>query len=140
MEEVLDAVNPTHVAYENYAMSRGKSGSRVFDIGELGGVYKTLLWERGVDIVLVSITSMKLLIAGYGKAEKQHITAAILRDFGQRIQQNDEADAAGLLLVGECRCGITTLPQVMANSSYRQKIREIEVLPGRMQSVAKVTR
>ena len=78
----------------------------MFHIGELGGVLKTLLWEKGVDYISIPPTAMKSVIAQNGAAKKPDISSALKTRFGLDIRQNDEADATGLLLIGEMLLGI----------------------------------
>lgn len=113
LEKVLDAAQPTIVVYEDYAM--GARGNNAFHLGELGGVFKSMLWERGIDVLLVSPTGLKKCITGKGNADKgkpdkPEMRAALLEKFGYDIGQNDEADAFGLMLLGEIRFGVGPLP------------------------------
>ncbi|MGL5098156.1 MAG: hypothetical protein ACRDD1_21430, partial [Planctomycetia bacterium] len=47
----------------------------------------------------------KSVIAQDGKAGKREVQRALLKMYSYRIDQEDEADAAALLLIGEARCG-----------------------------------
>jgi Holliday junction resolvasome RuvABC endonuclease subunit len=104
LAKVLDTVKPTLVSYEDYAM--GARGNNMFHIGELGGVLKTLVWERGIDCLEIAPTMMKSIIALSGRADKQQVSTALKVRYDLSVAQHDEADATGLLLVGEMRCGI----------------------------------
>lgn len=119
MEKVIDLCQPELVVYEDYAMGKGDMG-RAFHIGELGGVFKRMLWDRGLDVLMVTPTTLKKVITGKGNAgwtpkgekkltdkqKKQIVIDALAQDFDVHTPQNDEADAAGLMLVGEIRCGV----------------------------------
>jgi len=100
--EVLDYAQPSLVVLEDYAMGIGKGG-RTYHIGELGGVLKILCWERGIDVMIVNIKTVKELIAGHGGADKPEMVAAAANRFGIAVDAHDEADACGLMLVGEAR-------------------------------------
>jgi Holliday junction resolvasome RuvABC endonuclease subunit len=95
----LDASGADTVIYENYSF--GSKGRSVFDIGELGGVLKTLCYEKGLRIVLVPPATLKLFTAGKGTADKDMMAAAILERWGLDFPTNDEADAFALYQLGE---------------------------------------
>lgn len=100
----LDRFSPECVALEGYALGfRGKSNI-IFDIGELGGVLKVLILERGIDILLVPPTNLKLFATGSGRPKgkgKEPVIAAISARLGVTFSKSDQYDAAGLLVMGE---------------------------------------
>lgn len=133
MENIVARAQPDIATYEDYAKGKGGMG-RTFDIGELGGVFKTLFYERGIDVMLVSPSALKKAITGRGDADKAvrvpgrktpvkdktkpEMRAALLNTFGIIIDQGDEADACGLMLMGEMRFGSHTV-SVAAQSKLR---------------------
>lgn len=143
MAKVLDICTPSLVVYEDYAMSRGGAG-RVFHLGELGGVFKLLVWERGIDMMIVGPTVMKMLITGSGsagrgakgKAAKEPIARALRDTFGITATQNDEADAIGLMLIGEMKTGRTPIPQTALKFKHAAALAACEVSTGQLKSVA----
>ena len=138
----MDRAQPTLMVIEDYAMGFGGSrGGKVFHIGELGGVLKEMAWDRGIDILPVGPTVMKSVIAGNGKADKKEVSKALLRHFQVSVSQNDEADAAGLLLVGEMYCGSRMAPLHPPPLKGKQidrmaSVRGLEVIKGRLQSIS----
>jgi Holliday junction resolvasome RuvABC endonuclease subunit len=100
----LDRFAPDVVAFEGYALGfRGKSNI-IFDIGELGGVLKLLILERGIDILLVPPTSLKLFATGSGRPKgkgKEPVMLALEKRLGVKFSTSDQYDAAGLLVMGE---------------------------------------
>lgn len=128
LREIVRQCQPELVVYEDYALS---APGKVFHIGELGGVYRTLLWEEGINVLLIGPTELKLMVAGHGHAPKNAKEAAKkaaqlnkkrkpgaplknplpnMRDqirvlFGYDIEQDDEADAFSLMSVGEIYLG-----------------------------------
>ncbi len=101
VEEALTRYSPDLVAFEGYALGfRGKSNI-IFDLGELGGVLKLLILERGIDILLVPPTSLKLFATGKGNADKEQVSLALREELGVAFSTSDQYDAAGLLLMGE---------------------------------------
>jgi Holliday junction resolvasome RuvABC endonuclease subunit len=124
---VVEEVRPTHVVYEGNAM-QGKG--RVFDIGELGGVLKLHLWQAGITILLVSPSSLKMFITGKGNADKDVMMAAAAVLAGRPFRNDDEADAFGLLLMGEAYCDRRLLPRTRGNHQ-QSAMKGVEVIVGK---------
>jgi Holliday junction resolvasome RuvABC endonuclease subunit len=84
------------IVYEDYSMgSRGNT----FHIGELGGLYKTLAYDQGRDVLLVPPPSLKLFL-GKGNLSKEQVRAAVLVQYGFAFETDDEADAFTLMAMG----------------------------------------
>lgn len=136
MAELVKIAQPGLVVYEDYAY--GKSGrggfGATFDIGELGGVVKLLLFERGFDVLCISPTSLKSIIAGHGHAKKPEIVKQLRDRYGIQVAQHDEADAVGLLLIGEMRCASNNIPQDLRKRFA--SVLKLEVMKGKMQTFA----
>lgn len=130
--QILDIVNPTTVFYEGYAM--GARGNNMFHIGELGGVLKMMMWERGIAVAEVSPTTLKMVIAGSGRAEKKEVMASLAEDYGLTVRQHDEADAAGLMIIGEIKCG--TRKAAFTERKRLSAVDAIEIVPGKLQSIS----
>lgn len=96
---ILDAVQPQIMVIEGYAMNA--KGNAIFQIGEWGGQARLAAWTRGIMIVTVTPGTLKQVVTGSGGPGKEKMTKAIAEDFGLLIGQSDEADAFGLLAVGE---------------------------------------
>lgn len=142
LSRVLDVARPTTVVYEDYAM--GARGNNMFHIGELGGVLKTLFWERGIDVMLVSPTALKKIIAGRGDADrgkagrlKPMMRKALLDKFGFDIDQNDEADALALMLTGELRYHMPTIDPLVRRSLRLEGLGDCSIVSGQLQSISK---
>lgn len=136
--EVIDAARPTLVVIEGYAM--GVRGNNMFHIGELGGVLKTMLWDRGIDYIEIPPTVMKSAIALNGRAEKTDIIASLKTRFNLRVTQHDEADAAGLMLLGEMFAGARKVDKQAMKSGKADRfdaIRTAKVIKGRPQCILK---
>lgn len=139
--KILDEVQPSLVVYEDYAMgARGNT----FHMGELGGVLKTLLWERGIDVLDIGPTMLKSIIALSGSAKKPDIVAALKTRFGINVTQHDEADAVGLMLVGEMRCGqrsVTSESKKSRSKSSRfDSVRQANITRGKLKLVSSAAR
>lgn len=133
MEEV-DRCNPTLAVIEGYAMGfggkKGGNPGKVFDIGELGGVLKLELWRRGIDVMIVPPTTMKSVIAGNGSAKKDQVQRGLSKFYGILGSfQEDEADAVGLMLVGEIRLDMRKIGVELHRMA---SVRACKVVPGRL--------
>lgn len=102
--------------YEDYAF--GAKGSSVFQIGEMGGVLKTLCYDMGLDVLLVPPSSLKMFIAGKGNADKDGVAAAIEDKYGMVFRNSDEADAFALLKLGQAYC------DKRIKRAYPEKVRD----------------
>ncbi len=135
LAEILDFVQPQYVSYEGYAHAAAQGAHQ---LGELGGVLKTLIWERGIDVLLVSPTGLKKAITGRGNADqgpknrhKPEMRAAITEKFGYTLEQNDEADAFGLMALGEIRFGVGPLPVGVRKQLNLGSIADFQVVKGK---------
>ncbi len=146
--EQIALCTPDLIVYEDYAISRGKAG-KVFSIGELGGILKTLFWKRGIDVMIASPTALKKAITGRGDADKAKVTivdgekvktkdktkpemrAALANTFQLDLSQNDEADACGLMLMGEMRFGSNTVVKSLQNKLRLDTLKECSIIHGR---------
>lgn len=102
LEGFIDKYRPTMVAYEDYAFGAARRGSRsVFGIGELGGVTKRLLYKKGVAILTVPPSSLKLFATGKGNADKAEVAKYVQQTEGRVFASSDQNDAVALLKLGE---------------------------------------
>jgi Holliday junction resolvasome RuvABC endonuclease subunit len=124
---VVELVRPAYVVYEGNAM-QGKG--RVFDIGELGGVLKLRLWVAGITILLVPPSSLKMFVTGKGNADKEAMMEATAALAGRSFSSDDEADAFGLLLMGEAYCDRRLLPRTRGHHQ-QSAMKGVEVIAGK---------
>lgn len=80
------------VAIEGYAYARA---NQAHQIGELGGLVRHRLWERGAPYIVVPPASVKTYATGKGNAGKDDVLTAAIRRGGALFtgSSNDEADA-----------------------------------------------
>lgn len=142
MAALLDHVRPSVIAYEDYALNKrfGNANAHVHSSGELGGVFKTLFWERGINVIMVPPTVLKLVITGSGKgggeAGKKVMMDAIANDFGFVVPQADEADAFGLMLIAELKCGTNTFLPDHRKLDRQAALKKCGMVRGRMKSIS----
>ena len=139
LSKLLQKASPSLVVLEDYAMGAGgRNNNNVFKMGELGGVIKLYLWESGVDVLLVAPTTMKSVIALSGRADKKDISRALASRFDINVTQHDEADAVGLMLVGEMKCGIREVQESRADRAKSNRfasIQKAEILRGQLKLI-----
>lgn len=99
VEDIFLRADADFLALENYSM--GSKGSRVFHIGELGGILKLVAVRRGMRILTVPPTSLKIFATGNGRAEKEDVIRGIAANWGVQIDRHDEADAFVLMKIGQ---------------------------------------
>lgn len=82
---------------EGYAM--GAKGSRVFQLGELGGHLRMGILRRYKEpMIEVAPTSFKKFFTGSGTADKTVVMSTLKDVYDVAITDDDEADAAGLAI------------------------------------------
>lgn len=87
-------LSPEHrAAMEAY--SYGSTG-KLFELGELGGVIKMTMLERGVPCVTVAPAALKKFLTGDSQASKGKIGVILKERFNLCFNSDDEADAFGL--------------------------------------------
>ena len=67
--------------------------NRAFDLGELGGVLKLLVFEYRIPLLLVPPTCLKLYATGKGNADKGQVMVAMAKIRKRLFSCDDEADA-----------------------------------------------
>jgi Holliday junction resolvasome RuvABC endonuclease subunit len=87
---------------EGYAM--GVRGSRVFSLGEWGGILRLTLYRLGVPFYNIPPTKLKKFVTGKGVGDKNIILEQTFRKFGvgsEVLKNDDEVDAYVLAKLGE---------------------------------------
>lgn len=81
----------------NYGAARGRGNpGRLFDIGELGGMFKMLAWHEGAKLLIVPPASLKMFATGNGIAEKPQVMAAVAYQWKAKCADDNQADAVAL--------------------------------------------
>lgn len=82
-----------HAIIENYAYA---ARGQVFNIGELGGVIKLLLFESDINIITVPPTTLKKFVTGKGNAKKELMLKYVYKKFKFDTDNNNICDAFAL--------------------------------------------
>jgi len=81
----------------NYGAARGRgSPGRLFDIGELGGMIKSMFYDDSIPLLIVPPASLKMFVTGNGLAKKPEMIAAVAEQWGVETNSDNIADAVGL--------------------------------------------
>ena len=81
-------------------LSFGSRGRGVHSLAKLHGVVLYVLKMKGIRPVMIPPTTMKKHIVGAGNAKKSMVLKALYKRFSIDVDQEDEADAIGILLTG----------------------------------------
>ena len=85
------------VVIEGYAFAQA---SQAHQLGELGGVLRTMLHEIGVRVLEVGPGQLKKFASGKGNTKKEQMALAIYKRWDREFATNDEADAFVLVQIG----------------------------------------
>jgi len=101
---IVELESPQLVVVEDYAYgARGHA----FSIGELGGLIKLGLFERGFRVLLVTPTSLKKFVTNKGNSPKDIMMLQTFKKYGVEFTDNNLCDAYGLAQVGKAYLGGT---------------------------------
>lgn len=92
---------PIPVFIEGYSF--GSKGSSVYDLGELGGVLRVMLYENKITYKEIPPSTLKKYISGKGNAKKEIMLEQTYRKFGfgsEILKDNDQVDAFCLAVMG----------------------------------------
>lgn len=95
---ILEQYQPDLVVVEGYAY--GARGRAVFDLGEIGGVIRHLLYTNQYSYKDVQPNSLKKFVTGDGTATKEQMMQSLGDRYGVLFGDDNQADAMGLCLYG----------------------------------------
>jgi Holliday junction resolvasome RuvABC endonuclease subunit len=98
IKEVVDLYDIRTAAIEGYSF--GSRASQAHTTGECGGAVKLGLRHKGVQLILVSPNTLKMYVTSKGNSPKNAIPLGLYKLWGLDITQEDEADAAGIAMLG----------------------------------------
>ena len=120
----LKQYHPTEIFIEGYSfMSKGRS---VFNLGELGGIFRLLLARNCGGYYEIPPTSLKKFVTGKGNAKKQILLEQTYRKWGlgsEILKDDNQVDAYGL-----AKFGAAFLKWDKGNDNFAKY--EIEALKG----------
>lgn len=122
-EAVLDELGRCDlVVLEGYSF--GSKGSAIFQTGELGGVIRLALYERGIRYVEVSPQTMKIYATGKGNVGgKDQVLVQAVKRSGIEFESNDACDAWWLRQMALAHYG---LPHVDVPTAHLRALEKIE--------------
>lgn len=112
IDALLDKTKPQLAVVEGYAMGFSQRNSNtIFGIGELGGVVRLALYNRGISVLQVPPTNLKLFATGRGNASKDEVIDSVISSYGIHTASDDEADAITLMHMGLAYLNARMLPR-----------------------------
>ncbi len=96
---LITVYKPEKVVIENYAF--GARGRAIFNLGELGGLIRMVLYETNIPYDEISPTTVKKKMTGSGKADKPAMIKAVNEYFNISIDDDNQADALALALIAQ---------------------------------------
>lgn len=91
---ILNKYQPDTINIEGYSF--GSRGRAIFNIGELGGVVRLLLYENGYKFNEISPKTLKKQFTGNGNADKESMLKRANEVSGVVIEDHNQADAFAL--------------------------------------------
>jgi len=95
---------------------------RAFDMGGLFWVVTHKLWERKIKLAVIAPATLKVYLAGNGRAGKPEMLVAARKRYGDlvRIEDHNQADAFGLAAMGAHSLGyeLREVPEKNARVLY----------------------
>ncbi len=125
VREYAHHVKPDLIAYEGYAMGFGKGmAGKIFDRAELGGILKLMFIEEfDATVLVVPPNSLKLFMTGKGRLSKgdkgkKEFSEYASKHRGRGFMSFDEADAYGLMVMGEAKLDPRKLPRLRTHYQH----------------------
>lgn len=104
----LERYKPHAVFIEGYGF--GARGRAVFNLGELGGILRRLLFISAVPYYDVPPTTLKKFITGKGNSNKNILLEQTFRRYGigsETLTDDNQVDAFGLAKIGHAAVSYT---------------------------------
>lgn len=95
---IVQVYRPGVAVIEGYSF--GSKASHAHSTGEAGGVIRLALTDASVVLHEASPNSLKKFLSGKGNLPKSGMPLALFKQYGVDYADEDEADAAGLALIG----------------------------------------
>jgi crossover junction endodeoxyribonuclease RuvC len=99
-DQLYKKPKPDLVVIEGYSF--GSRGQAILDLAEFGGILRREMIALGFNVIEISPSELKKFITGKGNANKTEMVATMARQYGVSYKTNDEYDALGLNMMGQC--------------------------------------
>jgi len=93
VDEIINYCNihkPDFIGIEGYAYGRANKATA---LGELSGVIKYILEEKGLTYTIIAPMAVKKFVTGKGNAHKELVLMKVLKVYGIEFDDNNKADA-----------------------------------------------
>ena len=115
LSELCGAWRPDVLALERNFV--GRNVQSAFRLGEVRGVAMLVAATAGIDVAEYPPATVKLAVAGTGRAEKEQIQRAVEREL--RVGERMVPDAADALAIALCHLFTSRLATVLAGARAR---------------------
>lgn len=129
LRDLLSNYGVKQAAMEGYSYD---SVGRTFDLGEVGGIVRLLLYDLGVQFVVVAPAQLKKFAGTSPQATKEMVAKAVKKKWSIAIDQDDACDAFVLAQVAKV--------YATRKSTYRDELEVLKALTKKadpFESVAK---
>jgi crossover junction endodeoxyribonuclease RuvC len=103
--EIHAEFKPDLVVTEGYGFANAHT---LAPLVEIGTCVRYFLWQEDIDFLIVPPNSLKSFVLGAGKGngKKELMLMEVYKRWGFTSATNDEADAVGLAMFGQCALGV----------------------------------
>jgi len=115
--KIINESKPDLAVMEGYSIG---SINRPFDIGEWSGIIKVELFDRNIDLIVVSPMELKKFVVGKGVSGKRLVIANVAKKYGIAVKDDNLADAIGLAMIGKI--------YITRESKYRSELEVVRNL------------
>ena len=113
-------IKDSYAFIEGYAFASQSAGHH--EIVELGAMLRCYLIDNVDNVIEVAPTSLKKFVTGKGNAKKDTMIAHVRDKWGMLFETSDEADAYGLVKLGQAYC----FPELCANQAQREVVAKLK--------------
>ncbi len=107
----------------------GPGPQAMFGIGMVHGAVRHMLNRRGIPYVTVNPSTLKLHATGSGRADKDQMAAALVRDHHVELGDDNQVDAWWLRHMGLCAFEQAALPRDLTERALTDWLRNIRYTP-----------
>lgn len=116
---LLEKYKPRQISYEGYSY---RSQSSAYSLGELGGLFRTLIreYQRAnpfVNLYEYSPNEVKKFVTKKGNSKKELLLMYMLKFFKIESYNNNQADALGLYYIREAE----VIPKAIINAEKKKQ-------------------
>lgn len=117
IQGALDGLTLKAAVMEGYSYG---SANKKFLLGEVGGAVKLIFHDLGCPLYVAAPTQLKKFVTGRGDSDKGRVMSAIKKQWGEKITNDNLADAYGLARIAH--------EIVAPNSTKRHQLDVVKII------------